>query len=81
MAISANQGEGKSTVAANLANVLAESGEQVVLIDADLRRSAVARAFDPTGPWGSPRCSPARSHCAMPSRTPTCPVCRSSRRA
>lgn len=43
---SANQGEGKSTVASNLATVLAESGEQVVLVDADLRRSAVARAFD-----------------------------------
>lgn len=49
---SANQGEGKSTVASNLATVLAESGEQVVLIDADLRRSAVARAFDLDGNVG-----------------------------
>lgn len=49
---SANQGEGKSTVASNLATVLAESGEQVVLIDADLRRSAVARAFDLDGSVG-----------------------------
>lgn len=49
---SAKQGEGKSTVAANLATVLAESGEQVVLIDADLRRSAVARAFDLDGSVG-----------------------------
>lgn len=49
---SANQGEGKSTVAANLATVLAESGEQVVLIDADLRRSALARAFDLDGDVG-----------------------------
>ena len=49
---SANQGEGKSTVAANLATVLAESGEQVVLVDADLRRSAVARAFDLDGSVG-----------------------------
>lgn len=49
---SAKQGEGKSTVAANLATVLAESGEQVVLVDADLRRSAVARAFDLDGSVG-----------------------------
>lgn len=49
---SANQGEGKSTVASNLATVLAESGEQVVLVDADLRRSAVARAFDLDGSVG-----------------------------
>ena len=49
---SAMQGEGKSTVASNLATVLAESGEHVVLIDADLRRSAVARAFDLDGTVG-----------------------------
>lgn len=49
---SANPGEGKSTVASNLATVLAESGEQVVLVDADLRRSAVARAFDLDGSVG-----------------------------
>lgn len=49
---SANQGEGKSTVASNLATVLAESGERVVLVDADLRRSAVARAFDLDGTVG-----------------------------
>ena len=49
---SANVSEGKSTVASNLAWVLAESGEQVVLIDADLRRSAVARMFDIDGSVG-----------------------------
>lgn len=32
--------------------MLAESGEQVVLVDADLRRSAVARAFDLDGSVG-----------------------------
>lgn len=49
---SSKQGEGKSTVASNLATVLAESGEKVVLIDADMRRSAVARAFDLDGSVG-----------------------------
>ncbi|WP_297746519.1 CpsD/CapB family tyrosine-protein kinase [uncultured Tessaracoccus sp.] len=42
---SPNPGEGKSTVAANLARVLAEAGHQVVLIDADLRRPMQAAAF------------------------------------
>lgn len=49
---SANVGEGKSTVASNIAWVLAESGERVVLVDADLRRPAVARAFDVDGSVG-----------------------------
>src|SRR5699024_6996538 len=51
---SAKQGEGKSTVAANLATVLADAGESVVLVDADLRRSAVARAFDLSDDVGLP---------------------------
>jgi succinoglycan biosynthesis transport protein ExoP len=36
------ESEGKTTVAANLAIALAQSGEQVILVDADLRRPRVA---------------------------------------
>ncbi len=39
-------GEGKSTVAALLARSLAMQGEQVVLVDADLRRPTVEEFFD-----------------------------------
>jgi polysaccharide biosynthesis transport protein len=42
---SANEGEGKSTVAANLARVLATAGQDTVLIDADLRRPVVAGIY------------------------------------
>ncbi len=38
-------GDGKSTVAANLALTIAESGKRVVLVDGDLRRPTVARIF------------------------------------
>lgn len=45
MVTSPNPGEGKSTVAANLAIALAQAGSTVALVDADLRRPSVHRQF------------------------------------
>jgi len=45
MVISCVKGEGKSTVAANLANSIAESGQKVLIIDADLRDPSIHRIF------------------------------------
>ena len=45
MVVSAGMGEGKSTTAANLAVVLAETGKDVLLVSADLRRPRVHQFF------------------------------------
>ncbi|EKA61956.1 capsular exopolysaccharide biosynthesis protein [Janibacter hoylei PVAS-1] len=49
---SALPAEGKSTVAANLAISLAESGRPVTLVDGDLRRPTVAQSFGLVGSVG-----------------------------
>ena len=46
MVVSAQKGEGKSLVVANLATSLALSGKKVVLVDADLRRPRVHSLFN-----------------------------------
>jgi tyrosine-protein kinase len=45
MVVSAGVGEGKSTTAANLAVVMAESGRNVLLVSADLRRPRIHEFF------------------------------------
>ncbi len=49
---SALAGEGKSTVSANLARLMAHAGTEVLLIDADLRRPMLASTFEIDGTVG-----------------------------
>jgi len=49
---SALPGEGKSTVALNLARTAAQTGEEVLLIDGDLRRPTLAKAMNLPGENG-----------------------------
>ena len=45
MVVSAQKGEGKSLITANLATSLTLAGKKVVLVDADLRRPTVNPLF------------------------------------
>ena len=50
--VSADPGDGKSTLVADLALALAESGESAAIIEADFRRPVLGRLLDVGGPQG-----------------------------
>ena len=49
---SARQGEGKSTIAANLAMLEAQAGKRVILVDANLREPQLHQYFDVANDYG-----------------------------
>jgi succinoglycan biosynthesis transport protein ExoP len=49
---SSSVGEGKTTVASNLALALVETGSSVLLIDGDLRKGRLDRIFNVSNSWG-----------------------------
>jgi capsular exopolysaccharide synthesis family protein len=49
---SPNPSEGKTTIASNLAIALAETGQKILLIDADLRKPQIHRIFNVLNSWG-----------------------------
>lgn len=49
---SAGPGEGKSTISANLAIAIAQSGKKVIVADADLRRPVLHKIFGADNPVG-----------------------------
>jgi succinoglycan biosynthesis transport protein ExoP len=56
MITSAGPGEGKSVALANLAVVIGQAGQRVILVDSDLRRPALHRIFDLSNKVGLSDC-------------------------
>ena len=52
MVTSSGPGEGKSTTAANLAVVFAKAGQKVLLVDADMRKPVIYKAFQINNHYG-----------------------------
>src|SRR5665647_1222391 len=53
---STNPGDGKSTIASNLAVVMAQAGNRVVLVDADLRKPVLHQIFEVDNRQGLTNC-------------------------
>ncbi|MGH7507124.1 MAG: CpsD/CapB family tyrosine-protein kinase, partial [Longimicrobiales bacterium] len=71
---SAAPGEGKSTVAANLALALVDQGLRVLLIDADLRRPLVHKVFETTAAPGLKDVIEGTAPLDVAIRTPPLPI-------